>query len=152
MRIDPVIAIAEDLHRAETMICDPQVRRDEELCRQLLSDISALNQHLFRAVPTTVLGAAEMLQRACLLVRENSTPVAGRMQRIAGAFARGERSLMDLVWLRRAAADMTAGLYNEEGVAAATLVLSALHGASRPVLVFRAVSPAEPDFMRQKQH
>jgi len=141
MQIDPVIAISEELRRAEALVRCARARGDDTLCRRLLAEISTLNDRLFNTAPTSSVGAAEILQRTSELLADRFAYCAARMHATAERFAGGHRTLADFVWLRAIARDLRDGLYGEEGLIAAPLVASALAGASRPVLVFRAAKP-----------
>jgi hypothetical protein len=138
MQIDPVIAISEELRRAEAMVRCARACGDDELCRHLLAEISTLNDRLFKTKPTSSIGAAEILDRTSELLADRFAYCAARMHAIAERFAGGHRALADFVWLRTIVRDLDDGLYGEDGQIAAPLVASALAGASRPVLVFRS--------------
>ncbi|HTK80366.1 MAG TPA: hypothetical protein VL286_07985 [Rhizomicrobium sp.] len=149
MQIDPVIAISEELRRVEGLLRRARAQGDDALCRKVLAEISVLSERLFRTTPTSTVGAAEILDRTSQLLADSFAYCAARMHAIAERFACGHRTLADFVWLRTTAKDLADGLYGEEGLIAAPLVASALAGASRPVLVFRAAKP--PRAMHRKR-
>src|SRR5437868_15474369 len=80
MMIDPVVEIADKLRNAEQKPHDDRVRRDPVRCREVVAEISALNEQLFVAAPTRALGAAELLERIAYALDESSKPCAYRLR------------------------------------------------------------------------
>jgi hypothetical protein len=142
MHIDPVVELADKLRNAERKLHDDRVRCDPGCCRQVVAEISALNEQLFVAVPTSALGAAELLERVASALDEWSKLCAYRLRQIAARMGRGERSLDDLMFMRRLLPQFSRRLYGEEGFVVAPMLAAAIEGAARPVLIYRAVLPS----------
>jgi hypothetical protein len=154
MQIDPVVALTEKLSQAEKALRDARLRCDDKLVSRWLALISLLNEELYSIVPTSVIGAAELLRRAAESLGASEAKYAQHMVEIAGRFSNGSRLLPDIVWLRSMRPALTRGLCGSEGVIVAPLVALAIRGASRPVVVFRAVLPPKDDdgWMRALSH
>lgn len=141
MRIDPVVELAEELRAAETSLRRATSRGRHSLMRSLLAEIGYLESRLSLIEPTTPLGAAELIRRAAEQLLETDSRYARTLVSIADRWSEGRRELTDLVWLRALAPALANGAWGETGVRAAGLLRSALAGASRPLLVYRAASP-----------
>jgi hypothetical protein len=154
MQIDPVVALTDKLSQAEKALRDARLRCDDKLVSRWLALISLLNEELYSVVPTSVIGAAELLKRAAESLGTAEKKYAQHMVEIAGRFSNGSRLLPDIVWLRSMRPALTRGLCGSEGVIVAPLVALAIRGASRPVVVFRAVLPPKDDdsWMRALSH
>src|ERR1700748_3689018 len=145
MPIDPVVAITEKLLQAERALRDARLRRDEKMTSRWLELVALLNEELYNAVPTSALGAAELLRRAAHSIGDPGASYANHMREIADRFADGTRALTDLVWLRSIRPALTGGLCGNDGIIVAPLIALAIKGASRPVVIFRAVLPSPRD-------
>jgi hypothetical protein len=141
MNIDPVVELADKLRMAEQKLHDDRIRRDPILCRQAVAEISALNERLYDAVPTSAVGAAELLERIAAALDETSKLCAWRLRQIANRLGCGERSLDDLVFLRRLLPQFSRRLYGDEGFVVAPMLGAAIEGAAQPVLIWRAALP-----------
>jgi hypothetical protein len=141
MNIDPVVELAEKLRKAELKLHDSRIRSDPVSSSDVVAEISALNERLYDAVPTSALGAAELLERIAAALDEWSKLCAYRLREIAGRMGRGERSLEDLMFLRRLLPQFSRRLYGDEGFVVAPMLAAAIEGASRPVLIYRAAMP-----------
>ncbi|MEI9992622.1 MAG: hypothetical protein WDM86_21640 [Rhizomicrobium sp.] len=145
MQIDPVVALAQKLADAERALRDARLRRDEKMTTRWLAILSMLNEDLYTVVPTSPLGAAELLRKAAAPLGGAWTVYAGHMDAIAERLSNGSRALDDLVWLRAMRPALSSGMCGNEGVIVAPLVALAIRGASRPMIVFRAVFPPRND-------
>ena len=145
MQIDPVVAIAQKLLDAERALRDARLRRDEKMTARWLAVLSLLNEELYTVVPTSPLGAAELLRKAAAALGCAWTIYAEHMDDIAQRLSNGARALDDLVWLRSMRPALSSGLCGNDGVIIAPLVALAIRGASRPMIVFRAVFPPRND-------
>ncbi|HEY1962189.1 MAG TPA: hypothetical protein VGG69_07220 [Rhizomicrobium sp.] len=141
MNIDPVVELAEKLRNAEMKLHDTRVRNDPMCSREVVAEISALNEKLYVTVPTTALGAAEMLERIAGALDEWSKLCAYRLREIASRMGRGERSLEDIMFLRHLLPQFSRRLYGDEGFVLAPMLAAAIEGAARPVLIYRAALP-----------
>jgi len=148
MQIDPVVALTARLAQAERGLREARLSHDNPMTSRLLSVISLLNEELYSTVPTSALGAAELLRIAANSLGEPpATSYATHLKDIANRLSDGRRELPDLVWLRSVRPALTGGLCGNDGVVAAPLVALALKGASRPVVIFRAVLPKSDDWI-----
>ena len=141
MHIDPVVELADKLRSAERKLHDERVRCDPRSCRDVVAEISALNERLYEAVPTSSLGSAELLERIAAALDETSKLCAWKLRQIAERLGCGERSLDDIVFLRRLLPQFSRRLYGDEGFVVAPMLASAIEGAARPVLIYRAALP-----------
>ena len=138
MRIDPIIVLAEELRAAELSLRTATCERRQDEVRNLLLEIGLLENCLAETEPTSVVGAGELLRLAAEYIQHRHARLATRIRAVARRMREGERSLPDVVWLRTAARELAGGSCGEQGLKAAQLLQSAISGAARPVLVFRA--------------
>jgi hypothetical protein len=142
VRVDPVIALMDEIERAYVALAEARDVDDLRATRWGLARIAALHQRLIVTEPTTVIGAACLLREAASLLPQSQSPsCSDRLREIAAQFDEGRRRVEDLVWLRRAAEALSAGAPNDLSFTAAEMIGLALKGASRPVLLYRAVCP-----------
>jgi hypothetical protein len=141
MNLDPVVELAEKLRKAERKLHDKRGRCDPICCREVVAEISALNELLYAAIPTSALGAAELLDRIASALDDSSKLCAWRLRQIASRLGCGQRLLDDFVFLRRLLPRFSRGLYGDEGLVVAPMLAAAIEGAVRPVLIYRAVLP-----------
>jgi hypothetical protein len=141
MKIDPVVELTEKLRKAERKLHDDRVRCDPACCREVVAEISALNERLYEAVPTSAVGAAELLERIASSLDDGSKLCAARLRDIANRLGCGTRSLDDLVFLRRLLPQFSRRLYGDEGFVVAPMLAAVIEGAARPVLIYRAALP-----------
>ncbi len=139
--IDPVVLLVEELRAAQPALRNaaPSAQVSDEAWKLLHSALNGLQNRLLKTVPTSAMGAGELARIiAYRLVRHPEH--ARRFHDIADRLGAGQRLLNDLVWLRRLRNDLAQGMFGEPGQAVLPLLDLALVGASRPVLVFRAVA------------
>ena len=138
MAIDPVVLLAEELRKAERALEDAHRVKAAEASRRLLARIAFLTEELYETDATSAVGAAEMLKFAERFLPQSGTNHGEYLRQIEERLADGRRRFADLVWLRGFSQALHDGACGDEGTVVAPLVDSALHGAARPVLVYRA--------------
>ncbi len=146
MQIDPVVALTEKLSQAEKALREARLRSDDKMVSRWLALISLLNEELYGTVPTSALGAAELIRRAAGSLGASQTGYATHMMAIADRLskrlARAHRSR--LAALDPPGADPRA--MRQRGCDRGAAGVSSPSAArSRPVVVFRAVLPPRDD-------
>lgn len=145
MRIDPVIALMDELDAAYVLLARARDVKDWDGTRRQLALIASLHTRLRETEPTSVIGAAHLLREAAaLLLRSGAHDYSERLCGIAGRLEEGERSFPDLVWLRSVWRALESGACGRPGKNAAILIALALKGAARPILLYRAVVMPSP--------
>jgi hypothetical protein len=146
MQIDPVILLAEDLRSTEaaldkaTQLYSSDLRRENgELVNLLLGRLKRLYREIHETVPTSALGAAELVRMAARRLPFSYARYAAHLHEIADRLAAGRRLHADLVWLRALEAALGEGVCGKDGGTIAPWLHLAVVGASRPVMVFRSV-------------
>lgn len=147
MTIDPVVLLAEDLRMSEAALSKATQayrsfgrREDGEQVNLLLGRINRLSSNLFETVPTSALGAAELVSMAARRLPVSYSRYAAHLQGIADRLSKGRRTHSDLVWLRALQAALADGLCGEDGYKITPLLSLAIVGAARPVTIFRAAT------------
>lgn len=148
MTIDPIILLAEDLRSTEaaldkaTQIYFKEHRREDgELVNLLLARMKRIYHELCETVPTSALGAAELVRMAARRLPFSHSRYATHLHEIADRLSFGRRNHSDLVWLRAFQAALGEGVCGKDGNTIAPLLNLAVMGAARPVMVFRSVQP-----------
>jgi predicted ATPase len=148
MIIDPVVLLAEDLRMAETALAKATriyrtdgLAQEGELVTMLLGRVRRLFGELLETVPTSAIGAAELVGMAAQRLPFSYARYAAHLHEIAERLAMGQRLHSDLVWLRALQAALVDGVCGKDGDKIAPLLNLAIMGASRPIIVFRAVMP-----------
>ena len=131
MLIDPVIVLAEELHATESCLRAGD-GRDQRA--DLSREARRLRDELEESVPTSAPGAGELLQLAARFLRRALPRHARQLHEIGERMSEGCRELDDLVWLRA----LVRSLANTRHGRARRLIYSAIGGAAKPVLVYRA--------------
>lgn len=149
MAIDPVILLAEDLRSTEAALDEAsrvyfreRRKEDGEMVNFLIGRLKRLYEDIFKTVPTSVLGAGELVRMAAQRLPFSHSRYAAHLHEIADRLSMGRKHHADLVWLRALQAALGEGLCGKDGDAIAPWLNLAVIGASRPVMVFRAVQPA----------
>lgn len=144
MAIDPVIELVETMRSLDPGM---DASRWQGLGAQAQSDylermtrVKCLYAALLDAVPTSVLGAGELLRLAARRLPFAHARCAARLHRIADRLCEGRRRHDDLVWLRGFADGLAGAGAADERLA--RMLRHAIAGAARPVLVWRAVAHA----------
>lgn len=142
MRIDPVVALMDELDMAYVSLARARDDRDWDATRRELATIATLHACLRETEPSTVIGAAHLLREAAALLLRSNTPYYGdRLREVATRLGEGQRKFSDLVWLRGVHGRLESGQAGRQGESAAELIALALKGAARPVLLYRNVAP-----------
>lgn len=148
MTIDPVVLLAEDLRSTEAALdkatqiyAKDQYREDGELVALLLERSRRVHCELFETVPTSALGAAELVRLSAERLLLSYSDYAAHLHKMADRLSAGQRHHFDLIWLRALQAALMEGLCGEDGGKVVPLLNLAIIGAARPVTVFRAVQP-----------
>ena len=103
-----------------------------------------LRHQLLNTIPTSAMGAAELIRYAADMLLPAFARHAGHLRRIADRFSAGQRLLADICWLRQMARAVEAGLCGDPG-GADKLLDHAIQGATIPVIVYRNVkTPLRP--------
>ena len=147
MNMDPVVLLSEELRAAEQAL-HKAVRRYEvdrsqengETVNALLGSIKNLHSELTQTVPTSALGASELVRMAAQRLPFSLARYADHFNQVADRLSSGRREHSDLIWLRAMRATLRGG--EQQGVKAAPLLQLAIAGAARPVVIFR--SPGAP--------
>lgn len=152
MDMDPVVLLAEELRAAETALHaavkryeKDHLRENDKTVNTLLASIKSLYRDIAETVPTSALGAAEMIRLAAQRLPFSMARYANHFHEVADRLGAGRREHADLIWLRAMRAALKDGQGGEQGLKAEPLLSLALAGASRPVVVFRAVVPPPRD-------
>jgi hypothetical protein len=143
--IDPVVLLAERMR-----VVDKAMQRVARRERSQPADAEVISAHfwqmeklrgeLLKVVPTSALGAAELL-RAVIPQLQKSFPLhTDQIESIAARLADGQRQHSDFIWLRELHANLSKASLNPLGATLATFIQSVLIGACRPVLIYRAVN------------
>ncbi len=148
MPIDPVILIMERVRRAES---DLRVESKlnslnysgarADLINTILMRIRKLYDELTQTVPTSSLGAAELIRIAAHRLPFSYARYACHLERVAERLGAGQRIHNDLVWLRALADALRAGEPDDRNDRTAAILALAIRGAAQPVLVHRALMP-----------
>lgn len=142
MRIDPVVALMDELDLAYASLAQARDSKDWDATRRELAAIANLHACLRETEPSTVIGAAHLLREAAaLLLRSNAPYYGDRLRDVASRLDEGRRAFADLIWLRNVRRVLAAGDCGRPGENAAELLGLALKGAARPVLLYRNMAP-----------
>lgn len=150
MDMDPVVVLAEELRTTERALHGAVRKYEADHCREngdamngILTALKSLHREFFQTVPTSALGAAELVRMVAQRLPFTYAASARHFHEIADRLAAGRRDHADLVWLRAMRAALGDGLCGEAGKKVAPLLGLALLGAAKPVIVFRAALPPQ---------
>lgn len=148
MQIDPVILLIEDLRLTEGALqkatksySEWHLREDGELVNFLLSRLKRLYRETYEILPTSSVGAAELLRLAAHRLPFAYFRYGSHLHEVADRLSDGNKLHRDLVWLRALSAAIDDGALGKDGSAIVRWLQLAVAGASRPVIVYRAVRP-----------
>ena len=117
-------------------------RENGETVNALLASIKSLHRELTQTVPTSALGASELVRMAAQRLPFSLARYADHFNQVADRLSIGRREHSDLIWLRAMRAALRSG--EQQGVRAVPLLQLAIAGAARPVVIFRSAgAPAE---------
>ncbi|MES2473122.1 MAG: hypothetical protein V4601_09825 [Pseudomonadota bacterium] len=145
METDRVVFLAQELRRKERALRAAIKRYDRNHAREngdtvnsLLCKLKVLHREFFETVPTSMLGASEMVRMAALCLPFSQARHTSHFHQVADRLRDGQREHADLVWLRAMHTALKDGKGGAQGAMAAPLLDQALKGAARPILVFHA--------------
>ena len=154
--MDPVVLLAEQLRAAERTLHTAVRSYELDRCQEngetvnsLLCSIKGLHRELTQTVPTSALGASELVRLAAQRLPFSLARYADHFNQVADRLSIGRREHSDLIWLRAMRAVMRSG--EQQGVKAAPLLQLAIAGAARPVVIFRS-SGVPPEAMMDLPH
>lgn len=144
MAMDPVILLVHEQRAVRQALAAARTKSDgrsqDDRCahlKDLQIQAESLHNRLLQTVPTSPIGAAELIWLAADMLPAAYGLYAARMRQIVSRLNIGQRTLADLQWLRKMANAVADGQCGDAGDAAALLLL-ALHGAAIPLVVYRA--------------
>lgn len=145
MEIDPVVVLAEELRATESALRSAvrlyeldHVQENGETVNTLLASLKSLYRDIAETVPTSAMGAGEMVRLAAQRLPFSLSRYTSHFHEVAERLGQGRREHADLVWLRAMRAALTGGACGNQGLRAAPLLSLAINGASRPVVIFRS--------------
>ena len=149
MPIDPVVILAEELRIAESTLRTASERRPGEAQTGLMARVVSVYKELVETVPTSALGAAELIFVAAGSLPSAGDAYASHLRSIADRLMSGQRLQADLIWLRAAAQKLAQDLHGESGTSSASILHLAIRGAARPIIVYRAVDLTPEDSQKE---
>jgi hypothetical protein len=159
MEIDPVVVLAEELRATESALRSAvrlyeldHVQENGETVNTLLASLKSLYRDIAETVPTSAMGAGEMVRLAAQRLPFALSRYTTHFHEVADRLGAGRRDHADLVWLRAMRAALKGGACGEQGLKAAPLLGLAIAGAARPVVVFRAFNEPPLDDVRRVTH
>jgi hypothetical protein len=139
---DPVVTLAKQLRSLERMLVDATQRYNRRACPRELETISRLIDparrlfdQLCALVPTSAVGAAELIKIAVLRLPAEYSRYEKHLHEIAERLSRGQRDHADLVWLRALQSALLEKMLKNDSCKIALLLASAIAGISRPTIV-----------------
>lgn len=148
MEIDPVVVLADELRATEAALRAAMRRYEKSHKREngsavdsLLESVKTLRRDIFKTVPTSALGAGELVRLVAQYLPFSFATYTTQFHEVADRLSAGQRRHDDLIWLRSMRAALAGGVCSDAGVKFAPLLELALMGASRPVIVYRNVAP-----------
>lgn len=139
MQIDPVVVLAEELRSAEHTVRTAREKNEDDTLTCLLARTVSLYNEIRETVPTSALGAGELVGLAAANLASIDSAYAKQMRDTANRLRSGVRQQGDLIWLRMMAVELAEGRFGEIGRSTAALLYLAIRGAARPIVVYRAV-------------
>ncbi len=149
MPIDPVVLLAQELRVAENTLRMASERRPGQAQTGLMARAVAVYKELVETVPTSALGAAELISVAAGSLPSAGDAYASHLSSIAERLMAGQRLQADLIWLRAMTQKLAQGLYGDSGTRGASILQLAIRGAARPIIVYRAVDLTPEDFEQE---
>ncbi len=144
MPIDPVLLLVEEIRQAEAvfqMECRLNSQRYSleraDSINRTGQRIRALNAELEETVPTSALGASELIRIASCRLPLSHARHAYHLECIAERLGTGLRKHDDLVWLRALVRALGAGKPDDRDMRIAAILALAIKGAAQPILIHR---------------
>ena len=149
MPIDPIILLAEEIRTLEKQIhtvCKREGAYDRqgmEAVNLMVGRLRALYGELLETMPTSAIGAGELIRIAADRLPFAQGRYASHLYRIAERLGAGERAQADLIWLRALAEALAEDTDAARGAdnRTARLLALAVKGMALPVVVYRAALP-----------
>lgn len=144
MPIDPVILLIEEIRKVGSDMraqCKRNAQRHSQegtdSINRLRQRISKLYADLVETVPTSCLGASELVHIASRRLIFSHAHHAFHLERIAERLGAGQRKHSDLIWLRAMIRALEAGKPDDRSGRIAALLALAIKGAAQPILIHR---------------
>jgi hypothetical protein len=139
MAMDPVLLLVQDIQAAQLELKAVKGKSSHAAYAAAIEhQLIDLRHQLLHMMPTSAVGAAELIRYAADMLLPAFARHAGHLRRIADRFSAGQRLLADICWLRQMAKAVEAGLCGDPG-GADRLLDHAVQGATIPVVVYRNV-------------
>jgi hypothetical protein len=138
MEIDPVVALAEQLRATERSLQSASDGWQDERTVELRTASLIIRRMLETTEPTSAMGAAELVAIAADRLAATEFPYIADLRSVGQRFGEGQRVLSDLIWLRAVVIALEADACGERGRRAASLLRSAVEGASKPLIIYRS--------------
>ena len=161
MPIDPVLLLIEEIRQAEADLhleCSLNAQRYSheraDSINRTGGKIRALYASLVETVPTSALGASELIRIASCRLPLSHARHAYHLECIAERLGAGQRKHDDLVWLRAMVRALEAGKPDDRDKRIAAILALAIKGAAQPILIHRLFVPpraARPDLDQLSQ-
>jgi hypothetical protein len=141
--IDPIVLLAEELRRARAALSQAVSSGERapdaaNTSRQFWAlAVDELTWRICQTKPQSAMGAAELLTIIQRHLPRSHTHYGVYFAEVAARFGEGRRMLADFVWLRDIQSDFECVPCGKHRDDIASLIKSALFGATRPVIVFR---------------
>lgn len=137
MTMDPVLLLVQDIQAAQLELKAVKGKASHAAYAAAIEhQLIDLRHQLLHMIPTSAVGAAELIRYAAAILLPAFARHASHLRRIADRFSAGQRLLADICWLRQMAKAVEAGLCGDPG-GADRLLDHAVRGATIPVIVHR---------------
>jgi hypothetical protein len=147
MPIDPVLLLIEEIRQAEAEIqlkCRLNAQRYSlertDSINRTQKKLLALYTDLVVTVPSSSLGASELVLIASRRLPLSHARHAYHLECIAGRLGAGQRKQDDLIWLRAMVRALEAGEPDDGTARVADVLALAIKGAAQPILIYRRLS------------
>jgi len=161
MPIDPVLLLIEEIRQAEANLhldCKLNAQRFSQERTDSINrtgqKIRTLYADLVETVPSSALGASELIRIASCRLPLSHARHAYHLECIAERLGAGQRKHDDLVWLRAMVRALEAGKPDERDMRIAAILALAIRGAAQPILIHRLFVPprsSRPDMDQLSQ-
>jgi hypothetical protein len=145
MNMDPTVVLVEQIRSIERNLQALREKQSGEDTRDEIATGLILLRMLETTEPTSVIGASELIKFAADILHPSMFPYTAYLRRVGERLENGQRDLADLIWLRAVAASLEGGLPRRNQRRAALFIRLAICGASKPILIFRAVQTGDED-------
>jgi hypothetical protein len=146
MPIDPVLLLIEEIRHAEADIQLGCRLNEQRYSLERTDSINRTQQKLLtlyadlvETVPTSSLGASELILIASRRLPLSHARHAYHLECIAERLGAGQRKQDDLIWLRAMVRALEAGKPNDGNARVADVLALAIKGAAQPILIHRRI-------------